>query len=83
MNNKLLFRNQLTNQNADIKDNDLSGQDIIVAGGHSLNYRFSNNAGTISDNKANQIIIDQATLTDVHQGLIHLENNTVANPATF
>ena len=64
------------NKSVDIEGNYLPGQDIVVAGGRSLNYRYPENAGTIKDNTLNKIIVDQAISENTRNNDIHVENNT-------
>lgn len=64
------------NKSVDIEGNYLPGQDIVVAGGRSLNYRYPENAGTIKDNILNEIIVDQAISENTRNNGIHVENNT-------
>lgn len=65
------------NKSVDIENNYLPGQDIVVAGGRSLNYRYPENAGNIKGNTVNNIIVDQAISENTRNNDIQVEKNII------
>lgn len=64
------------NKSVDIENNYLPGQDIVVAGGRSLNYRYPDNGGNIKGNTVNEIIVDEAISANARNNDIHVDGNT-------